>query len=1551
MKDHVPLFRQPRRCLLTAAAGLILFFSAASLVSGIEVSQIPMSQRLNPAPPNAMFVLDNSGSMDWEFMTTEDNGTFAGGGTVYEYLFDNPGDNNFPPGDIYGTILSNDDRGLWKAQWSGYNKIFYNPHSQYLPWPRKSDVDISDLEHVRSNPNNATPTFDLTAQYHSIIGERIMVDNTDAGFSYSDASHWGTTTYPNQQGSNYHFSEDQPDNTVWAKWTPTLPGPGTYEVFVWFRNVGLREHTVTYDVKHAGVITTVSTIGNITGGTPISHHPDEGQGDQWISLGTFRFNGHGEEYVKLNANHTRGSCCRYGADAAMFQPATISITRAHYYTIDDADGDGEQDPGEAVYLVNFVQEGGNWVRKYYRFDDTDGDDRVEAGELTEVTGSDIPDAVKPAVYKEDGIFVRYKTDTEDLQNFANWYSFYRRRELAAKAAVATSITRISRVNVGFYTINPDYGARTGVLPVKVETNAIIVDDKDSNFTRSSIWYWQESDSPNAWENSALYTTEQGEWAKWTPTIPSTGTYKVYTWYNCFNNRDTKAKYTIHHDGGDSVVEVNQRQESGNPCGEWVYLGEYTFNEGTEGYVKVERTGSSTGSSTLADAVKFEPTSGLVESDETDTLLDMLYAIDSNGGTPLRDALHEVGEYYDQTDGDHPDLGASPYESEENGGLCQMAFAIAMTDGYWNGYSPGVGNADGTGGCPGGEICSGVAPWSDSYSDTLADVAMKFYKKDLSTSLPDEVPEDQCDKANWQHMVTYTVSFGVTGNIDPEEHGSCPDPGTAIDWPDPGDADDPDKIDDLYHAAVNGRGVFFSAQDPEELVDALVSILQSIQAKSASGASVTANGENLTGTTRVYQARFDTSDWSGDLMAFAIDPETGTVCTDALLSGQMPEFCAKVSRPMWSAQEKLHDLISQSGGAGLRTVVTYNPGTGDGIPFRYPTTSGYGSDGLTRDQLLALDPSWSESNATRAQNLVAYLRGEAVTGFRNRTKALADLIHSAPLLYLHEDKDKTYGTLFVGSNGGMLHAFNMDDGTERFAYVPNLVFDNLKYLAENDYSHLFFVDNSPALRVIPYSSKTNMINRVLLVCGLGAGGKGYFALDVKDAHTITSGASSESTVRKWVMWEYPNSATPSTDADDLGLSFSRAFIVKKNKIDNLDPNESEQWVVIFGNGYNSTNGHAVLFVLDALTGKLLRKIDTGEGGNNGLSTPTLIDPNNDGRVDYVYAGDLKGNLWKFDLTSGDAANWSVAFNDGTNPVPLFRAGTSQPITTKPEVMYHCKKHGYIVVFGTGKFIGAPDRETENYPVQSIYGIWDFADDAEDSGFIGPIANRTTGKLSYPSGFFLAKQEEIYFGTHFGHALRVLSDNPANYYTKTDPEAGQAPDPALHPEYANDGVDNNGDGNIDEGDEGLTHLGWFFDFPNTEADFKGERVIVDPLIREGRAIVISFSPRDSACSGSGWSLVHEMDACSGGRLSEAVFDINGDHKITEEDMITITINGVRVKVPPTGIAYLGLLQPPKILRLKTPGQPPREVKLFNNETATMTPLFEKAEKRGIYYWLEK
>jgi type IV pilus assembly protein PilY1 len=404
--------------------------------------------------------------------------------------------------------------------------------------------------------------------------------------------------------------------------------------------------------------------------------------------------------------------------------------------------------------------------------------------------------------------------------------------------------------------------------------------------------------------------------------------------------------------------------------------------------------------------------------------------------------------------------------------------------------------------------------------------------------------------------------------------------------------------------------------------------------------------------------------------------------------------------------------------------------------------------------------------------------------------------------------------------------------------------------------------------------------------LGKGGKGYYALDVTDGDSVND-FTLEGSVADMVLWEYPRRGTSD---NDMGYTFSQAFIVRSYAV-------AHEWVIIFGNGYDSPNARAVLFVLD-LNGNVLKKIDTGQGVCNGLSTPSLVDVDGDRKVDYAYAGDLQGNLWKFDLTDSDPADWNISFDNGIDPEPLFQT-EDQPITTKPDVMRHPTEAGYIVIFGTGQYLETTDPSNTN--VQSIYGIWDYGDDDDSDAYLGSF-NRVDGTLSnQPNDITLLEQMEIDFRTVSSYDLRTLSDNPVNWATD--------------------------------------HVGWYFDLPLT-----GERVIESPLIRDGKAIVVSFTPDISPCSNGGISIVHEINAATGERLDRAQFDINEDRKINTKDLITV---GDRSLVP-TGRSYRGALKSPTIMRM--PDQE-TEMKVFSSSEGDVEMLFERAEKRGLFFWVEK
>jgi type IV pilus assembly protein PilY1 len=1256
----------------------------------IDISQIPLDTQIQAAPATIMFVIDDSGSMDWEILTNEADGLFHVGSDEFGYLFSgySPGSDNLTNTGV-GT-LTGSNRARWKSQWSGYNRMYYNSKVTYAPWPDKANADRVS---PRSNPQITTPTLNMNDTYTTITrtGVEVIVDNGGVGYQEPSGT-WQNSGSPNSYLSGSRYTTTTNGSAVW---TPSIPTAGSYDVYVWYNCYGQRDKMAIYAVTHASGTTSYDVNQRSGSGNPCG---------EWVLLGTHSFN----QGTGGNIRVTRmGNGGDYGdstnADAVKFvrsESGDIVVKNAHYYV-----WSSQQD---RPYLVVLDGNGTSGSILYYRF----GNREAESASSAALEGpTTAPDDIVPK--NDDGSVRSY---LQEIQNFTNWFSYYRRREFTAKNAVANVIVGLSGVRVGYYGINGSI--RKAVRPVSL-------------------------------------------------------------------------------------------------------------------------------------------TMGTQFSDSTSALLVDLYGINSDGSTPLRSGLKTAGDYLSGTGSDP--FNTSPYYSAALGGACQQSFAIVMTDGYWNGDTTfNIGNQD-----------SGMGyPYQDIYSNTLADVAMKYYKTDLSSGtggLQNLVPTHFPDLANWQHMVTYAVAFGLTGTMNPDDYdfyNSDPSLRTPITWLNPSTEGGATKIDDLWHATVNGRGEYLSAENPEELTSALLSLAQSIVSRIGSGASVSINGEEIHAGSTLFQSSYKSDNWTGEVKAYSINPSSGAVSSNYL----------------WSAQGRLE---SQNWNTG-RVIATYDGTTG--IPFRYASLS-------------------SMQQSLLNQNQVNYLRGddslEADHGgsYRNRIYKLGDIVHSIPVYH------KNF--IFAGGNDGMLHGFNASTGQEVFAYVPNLVFPNLSHLTSPAYAHKFYVNNSSYIKDIGVKD--------LLVCGLGAGGKGYFCLDV-----TAPAANTESNVNGWVKWEYPKSGTSQSEIDDLGLSFSQAFIVNSNL----------GWVVVFGNGYNSINGQAALYILNAEDGSLIKKINVG-GTCNGLSTPAVIDVNNDYKVDYVYAGDLIGNLWKFDLTGQTATNWDVAYKTGSTPKPLFRAkdtsGTGQAITTKPDVMLHCDKTkpGYLVLFGTGKYFG--DSDFNNTQMETIYGIWDYGDDADDSEYLGEFDRGSAARLSnQPNTVSLLQQTEKFFGLDPGGSstleLRVISNNTPQWKTVSDRNGtGDGGDPS------------NGETN---------HAGWYFDLPISK-----ERVIRNVLIRDGKLIVISSIPKTSPCDAGGDSIFHEMDACSGGRLTKPQFDINNDGVIDDNDMFTITVNGETITVPPTGIKYTGMIYEPIVL-----WQGAWETKYFSTSRGEIIMLKEAAERRGINYWRE-
>jgi type IV pilus assembly protein PilY1 len=299
---------------------------------------------------------------------------------------------------------------------------------------------------------------------------------------------------------------------------------------------------------------------------------------------------------------------------------------------------------------------------------------------------------------------------------------------------------------------------------------------------------------------------------------------------------------------------------------------------------------------------------------------------------------------------------------------------------------------------------------------------------------------------------------------------------------------------------------------------------------------------------------------------------------------------------------------------------------------------------------------------------AYIKGdqsqELQNGgeLRNRESLLGDIVNSSPI-YVKDTE-----TIFVGANDGMLHAFNALTGAERFAYVPaGINFTDLSSLSSSTYTHKYFVDGP-----VVVSTRKQTPNKNYLVGALGRGGKGVFGLDVTSPSTFSSGK---------VLWELTSGA-------NLGHVIGDPLIVTLNG--------GNTKAVIFGNGINSATGSAVLFVVDLVTGTVLQQIDTGVTGDNALSDPRGWDNDGNGTVDYVYAGDLKGNLWKFDFTTGTG---TIAHSGQ----PMFTTATGQPISTGLALARDPATGKRWVFAGTGRFMTGTD--VLDNTVQSIYGVID------------------------------------------------------------------------------------------------------------------------------------------------------------------------------------------------------------------------------------------------------
>jgi type IV pilus assembly protein PilY1 len=780
----------------------------------------------------------------------------------------------------------------------------------------------------------------------------------------------------------------------------------------------------------------------------------------------------------------------------------------------------------------------------------------------------------------------------------------------------------------------------------------------------------------------------------------------------------------------------------------------------------------------------------------------LFSVPASGSTPNQAAAMLAGRLFQQNTGSSD---TNPYwdRTLQRELSCRKNFHIQMTDGMWNQAVESPARIDTAAvGLPDGTNYSTSALqskifWNEASSaqHTMADIAFNFWATDLR---PDFMNNEQTklkvrpyladrttgitgttpltpgdnwlqnqelywnpanDPATWPHLVQFMIGFGVSGTIPNTVDNLLKLRRGTLAWPrlqgsSAPYSDTAEKIDDMWHAALNSRGQFFAASNPGELIEALQKIIASVIAQNSSSTPASVSLPILTGGNSAYLGGYDTSDWSGSFKRYQLDG------------------AGSPANPYWDAGCLLTgDRCGDPAGSnpardpGSRIILT-SDGNGSGRAFRW--------DSLTDAQKMALNHRPGAAAAcTRISGTdancdgygpvrVDYLRGKrdnenatATPQLRGRTSVLGAVINaepayvSSPRAGYHDmfppgspeavaaqnEQDSYAGyqnryrarrpMTYVGANDGMLHAFDAESGVESWAYVPNTLIANgrLASSTARDAGLVPGVDSKPREADVFVNGRW----RTVLLGSLRLGGRGIYALDVTEP-----GPASESTAALGIpMWEFTSGDAPSADADppcatgvrscaSLGYTYDSANVARIRY--------QNKWVALVSSGYFPSNADAAakptdrteaaakrtsLLVIDLATGTLIREIRTSTSPQAkpagfksfGLSTPMVYDLGSDEVDDLAYAGDLAGNLWRFDLTANDPAQWKVdlmfmtagsggATNQGDQPIVFNPTALRDPVTRLP-----------IIVVGTGKYLGSDDR-TSAIPEQAFYGVRDY-----------------------------------------------------------------------------------------------------------------------------------------------------------------------------------------------------------------------------------------------------
>lgn len=714
--------------------------------------------------------------------------------------------------------------------------------------------------------------------------------------------------------------------------------------------------------------------------------------------------------------------------------------------------------------------------------------------------------------------------------------------------------------------------------------------------------------------------------------------------------------------------------------------------------------------------------------------------------------------------------------------------------------------------------------------------------------------------------------------------------TGFSWPTPA-SDSLYNIADLAHAAVNGRGDFFNVKNTSELADAFSKALADIAARNVAPRLGAVNASVLSLGAAAFKSGYQTSDWTGQFQSVLLNTKglATTVLwkADELLDASYHSPTTYANRTVYTGAYTAAGYNAFKFNA--TNSASFDSTELDGL--QTPALAGGNDTLTNRIKYLLGDNSYEVSTGAgyRARSSIlgavvhsdpVYVAG-AIGNYRNSWPTFGTIAPPEARTgaqkydaFVNDVADRT-PMVYVGANDGMLHAFRApvpectgtidsstgdcsaysfdtgaEEGTEAWGFIPRAVYANLGNLTNNTgFQYRPTVDATSVTRDVFFSQGSSGVKdtwHTILTSGVGIGGRGVFTLDITDPESFSTSS---------VLWEFDaDMAVSGTCVSNIGSckGTDLGFTVSQPNVGRL---ANGQWVVLVPNGYfpdcgtpdpptkdlatcqaiaaqvprdADGNPYSALFVFDAQTGAMIAELKTPTDlgvTSFGLAKAVLGDYNSDQVDDVAFAGDVQGNLWRFDLSSTSPSAWSVSlvykgvFDGGHQGV--------QPITTMPRLFPDPGTNRFLVLFGTGKYLGVGDNS--NSVMQAVYAVRDTA---------GKTWDRDDLTQQYLHETVLAS------GPNTGSTLRCVSGKATDSCSSSATPVNSLP----------------GSGG-----------GWFINLYTTNAagdhNDSGERVVVNPgAIFASNTVVfesmITGATGDNACAPSLQGAILALNATTGG-----------------------------------------------------------------------------------------